>query len=174
MPTIVGILTFISGKNSILGLSEQKKSRISRYFYTYEHLKFRAQMSWAWKKFYNIGYSCLETYQSCCKSLDLVVWIQRGNLDERSCSVGGKKGNRTEPNRTNGLYRAEPTEISDCCGTGFYLHHRTEPTNAIFTAYFIIISFSIILNYLFTLFSRINWIKLLLLLLLLSACKCWL
>ena len=29
MPTIVGILTFMNGKNSILGLSEPKKSRIS-------------------------------------------------------------------------------------------------------------------------------------------------
>ena len=29
MPTFVGILTFMSGKNSILGLSEPKKSRIS-------------------------------------------------------------------------------------------------------------------------------------------------
>ena len=29
MPTIVGILTFMSGKNSILGLYEPKKSRIS-------------------------------------------------------------------------------------------------------------------------------------------------
>ena len=29
MPTIVGILTFMSGKNSILGFSEPKKSRIS-------------------------------------------------------------------------------------------------------------------------------------------------
>ena len=29
MPTIIGILTFMSGKNSILGLSEPKISRIS-------------------------------------------------------------------------------------------------------------------------------------------------
>ena len=29
MPTTVGILTFISGKNSILGLPEPKKCRIS-------------------------------------------------------------------------------------------------------------------------------------------------
>ena len=29
MPTVVGILTFMSGKNRILGLSEPKKSRIS-------------------------------------------------------------------------------------------------------------------------------------------------
>ena len=45
MPTIVGILTFISWKNSILGLSEPNKSQISRYFYTYVHLKFHAQLS---------------------------------------------------------------------------------------------------------------------------------
>ena len=55
MPTIVGILTFMSGKNSILGLSEPKKAELSWYFYTYEHLKFHAQLSWARKKFYNLG-----------------------------------------------------------------------------------------------------------------------
>ena len=50
--------------------------------------------------------------------------------------VGGKKGNRTEPNRTTGIYRTEPTEISDTCGTGFYRRHRTE-------------LFGVISNYLF-------------------------
>ena len=55
MPTIVGILTFTSRKNSILSLSEQKMSQISWFFYIYEHLKFHAQLSWAWKKFYNLG-----------------------------------------------------------------------------------------------------------------------
>ena len=55
MPTIVGILTFMSRKNSILGLSEPKKGRISWYFNTYEHLDFHAQLSWAWKKFCNLG-----------------------------------------------------------------------------------------------------------------------
>ena len=45
IPTIVGILTFLSRKNSILGLSEPKTSRISRYLNTNEHLKFHAQMS---------------------------------------------------------------------------------------------------------------------------------
>ena len=55
MPTIVGILTFMSRKNSILHLSEPDKSWISWYFYTYEHLKFHAQLSWAQKKFYNLG-----------------------------------------------------------------------------------------------------------------------
>ena len=40
----------------------------------------------------------------------------------RKLTVGGKKGNRTEPNRTTGLYRTEPTETSDSCGTGFYRH----------------------------------------------------
>ena len=55
MPTIVGILTFMNRKNSIISLSEPKKCWISYDFYTYEHLKFHAQLSWAWKKFYNIG-----------------------------------------------------------------------------------------------------------------------
>ena len=45
MPTVVGISTFVNGKNSIQGLSEPKTSRISRYFYTYEHFKFHAQLS---------------------------------------------------------------------------------------------------------------------------------
>ena len=65
MPTIVGILTFMRGKNNILGLSEPKKSWISWYFYTYENLKFHAQLSWEWKKFYNLGASTeQEWYQS--------------------------------------------------------------------------------------------------------------
>ena len=36
MPTIVGILTFMSRKNSILGLSEPIKAEFLHYFYTYE------------------------------------------------------------------------------------------------------------------------------------------
>ena len=55
MPTIVGNLTFMSRKNSILGLPEPEKCRISWYFHTYEHSKFYAQLSWACKKFYNLG-----------------------------------------------------------------------------------------------------------------------
>ena len=54
MPTVVGILTFMSRKNSILSLSEPLKSQISWYLYTYVHLKVHAHMSWAWKKFYNL------------------------------------------------------------------------------------------------------------------------
>ena len=45
MPTIVGILTFMSMKNSIPGLSEPKKAEFLDIFYTYEHLKFHAQLS---------------------------------------------------------------------------------------------------------------------------------
>ena len=55
MPTIVGILTFISMINTT---SERFKARdffICLYFSFYEQLKFRAQLSWAWKKFYNLG-----------------------------------------------------------------------------------------------------------------------
>ena len=60
MPTIVGILTFVSGKNSILGLSGPKKADCLDIFYTYEHLKFHAQLSWARKKFYNLGARALD------------------------------------------------------------------------------------------------------------------
>ena len=52
MPTIVGILTFISMTNTT---SERLKARnffICRYFSFYEQLKFPAQLSWAWKKFH--------------------------------------------------------------------------------------------------------------------------
>ena len=59
MPTIVCILTFMNGKNSILGLSEPDKCWISWYFHIYEQLNFYTQLSWAWKKFYNLGpWSC--------------------------------------------------------------------------------------------------------------------
>ena len=53
MPTVVGILTCMRGKNNILALSEPEKAFF--YFFTYEHLKFHAQLSWAWKKVYNLG-----------------------------------------------------------------------------------------------------------------------
>ena len=55
MPTIVGILTFISRINTT---SERLKARnffICRYFSFYDKLKFRTQLSWAWKMFYNLG-----------------------------------------------------------------------------------------------------------------------
>ena len=42
----------------------------------------------------------------------------------------------TEPNRTTGLYRTEPMEISDNCGTGFY--RVAEPN---YLAYFLGIFF---------------------------------
>ena len=45
MPTIVGISTFKSRKNSILGLYKPEKCLIFLYFHTYEHLKFHAQQS---------------------------------------------------------------------------------------------------------------------------------
>ena len=45
MSTVVGILTFMSRKNSILGLSEPEKMLNFLIFHTYEHLKFHAQQS---------------------------------------------------------------------------------------------------------------------------------
>ena len=45
MPTIVGILTFISRKNNILGLPKPKKLLFLIFFFTFEHLNFHAQLS---------------------------------------------------------------------------------------------------------------------------------
>ena len=45
----------MSGEYNNLGLTEPLKGQISWYFYTYENLKFHAQLSWARKKFYNLG-----------------------------------------------------------------------------------------------------------------------
>ena len=72
MPTIVGILIFMSRKSSILGLSESKKSQIYWYFYTYEHLKFHAQLSWAWKMFYNLGASLASVWVPAGGTLPIV------------------------------------------------------------------------------------------------------
>ena len=54
MPTIVSFLTFIS---RIKATTERLKARnflTFQYVSYYEQLQFRAQLSWAWKKFYNL------------------------------------------------------------------------------------------------------------------------
>ena len=50
MPTIVGILTFMNGKNSILGLSEPKKKPNFLIFYPYEHFKILCSTELSMKK----------------------------------------------------------------------------------------------------------------------------
>ena len=45
MPTIVGILTFISRINDLLGLSKPENSIDFGYFNIYEYFKFHAQLS---------------------------------------------------------------------------------------------------------------------------------
>ena len=47
MPTIVGILTLMSGENSILSLSSLKNDELLDIFILNEHLKLDAQLSWA-------------------------------------------------------------------------------------------------------------------------------
>ena len=54
MPTIVGFQHLRAEKNSIQDLYGPEKCLISWYFHTYEHLKFHDQLSWEWKKFYNL------------------------------------------------------------------------------------------------------------------------
>ena len=55
MPTIVGILTFISMIYTTYEWLKAINFFVCWYFNFYEQLKFRAQLSWALKKFYNLG-----------------------------------------------------------------------------------------------------------------------
>ena len=55
MPTNVGILTFISMINTTSEKIKARNFRICLYFSFYEQLKYGAQLSWAWKKLYNVG-----------------------------------------------------------------------------------------------------------------------
>ena len=55
MPTIVGILTFISMINTTSERLTARTIFICQYLSFYEQLKFSAQLSWAWKKFCNLG-----------------------------------------------------------------------------------------------------------------------
>ena len=75
MPTIVGILTFMNMKNNIISLAELKKCWIFCDFYTYEHLKFHAQLSWAWKKFYNLGARSHHQWLTCRKPFCYILEI---------------------------------------------------------------------------------------------------
>ena len=54
MPTTVGILTFISMINTTSKRLKARNFFICRYFSFFEQLKFRAQLIWAWKKFYSL------------------------------------------------------------------------------------------------------------------------
>ena len=54
MRTIVGILTFISMINTTSDRLKARHFFICWYFSFYEQLKFHAQLSWAWKKLYNL------------------------------------------------------------------------------------------------------------------------
>ena len=56
--SIVGIWTFISMMNT----TSARDFFICCYFSFYEKLKFRAQLSWAWKKLYNLGACNLTDY----------------------------------------------------------------------------------------------------------------
>ena len=55
MPTMVGILTFISMINTISERLTARRFIILRYFSFYEHLKFRAHLSRARNMLYNLG-----------------------------------------------------------------------------------------------------------------------
>ena len=66
MPTTIGILiiilTFISMINTTSDRLKARNLFICPYFSFYEQLKFCAQFSWAWKKFYNLGASATKRF----------------------------------------------------------------------------------------------------------------
>ena len=78
MPTIVGILTFMSAKkiNNIIGLFEPIKKPNSWYFYTCEQLKFHELII---KKFYNLGPRSFSAETSLERYLH-IPWI-RNDID---------------------------------------------------------------------------------------------
>ena len=55
VPTIIDILTFISMINTTSEILKARNFFICWYLSFYEQLKVRAQLSWVWKKFYNLG-----------------------------------------------------------------------------------------------------------------------
>ena len=63
MPTIVGILIFISRKNFMLSYALQKKSLNWWYLIFHKRNRFHSQLSWAWKKFYNLR-ACLDFFSN--------------------------------------------------------------------------------------------------------------
>ena len=55
MPTIVGILKFISKINTTYESFKARQILIFQHFSYYKHVKFYAQFGWAWRKFKDLG-----------------------------------------------------------------------------------------------------------------------
>ena len=69
MPTIVGILTFISMINTTSEILKARNFFICRYCSFYEELKFRAQLSLTWKKFITSGLDINNSLAPFCVSV---------------------------------------------------------------------------------------------------------
>ena len=87
MQTNIGILTFISMINTT---SERLKAR-NFFICFYEQLKFHAQLSWAWKKIFNLGVwvhcvsevytaAASKVYLTCCILMDSSFWFDTINF----------------------------------------------------------------------------------------------
>ena len=67
--TIFFKLLSCSTQLSMLSWVEHEKSLNCWYFYFYDQVKFHAQLSWAWKKFYNLGAWVLCLIRSICQNI---------------------------------------------------------------------------------------------------------
>ena len=91
MPTIVGILTFISMINTTSERLEARHFFICQYFIFYEQLKFRAQLSWAWKKFYKLRAWCLATTEQF-SYLELTFQLSKPQVNDNYSRPPPKAG----------------------------------------------------------------------------------
>ena len=77
MPTIVGILTFISRIRTSSERLKAWNNYIFQHLSFYEQLKFHAQLRWAWKKFYylraGVVLDCIDSWS--LPSLILISWL---------------------------------------------------------------------------------------------------
>ena len=76
MPTIVGILTYISMINTPSESPKQRNFFICQYFSVNEQLKFSAQLSSAWKKFYHLGARSAFGLATVCSFLEAFCELQ--------------------------------------------------------------------------------------------------
>ena len=80
MPTIVGIFTLMSMINTASENFKAWKTFIFHHFTFYKHLKFNAQLSWAQKKFYNLGTRSIQQKCGMKSYLSIILRVCKTNL----------------------------------------------------------------------------------------------
>ena len=89
------VLNFFHAQLSWASSAElsMKKVLFFWYFYLYDQVKFHAELSWAWKKFYNFGawinYICIQSAQCLCISQTFqTAWMHWAGSGKFVCATG--------------------------------------------------------------------------------------